>query len=57
MVNVKEITVHFFLPEVREEIDLEFRYFEQTPQEFYEEYQEIRKKRLNADLDLSLIHI
>ena len=38
MVTVKEIDVHFFLPEIREEMDLEVKWFEKTPQEFYDEF-------------------
>jgi len=31
MITIKEINVHFFTPESREEVDLEFRWFNDIP--------------------------
>ena len=41
LITVKEIDIHFMLPDIWEELDLETRWFEEIPQEDIEEHLEI----------------
>lgn len=47
MMNIKEISIHLFLPEMREMMNLEGRWFEDTPEEVLQahKYYSSKKRR------------
>lgn len=50
LVSVKEIDVHFFLPEMRDQVNLESRWFEETPQELIKDFHLYRTMKHKAPM-------
>lgn len=54
MICIKEVQVHLLLDEYREDLDLEFRWLNEPPQEMINKwklYEKLKKKSANLDVN------